>query len=70
MKGVNTLDIKDFRNFLSWRNYGRSIHRGEDRELIKYKTDTFNYISQLEAQVNNLQRQITELIRGTDDDVK
>jgi hypothetical protein len=60
----------DFRNRSSWRNYGKSIHRGDDKELIKYKVDTFNYISKLEAQIGDLQRQITELIRGTDDDVK
>lgn len=61
------LDIKDFRNFLSWRNYGRSIHRGEDKELIKYKTDTFNYISQLEAQIVKLSIEIQELKKAVDD---
>lgn len=61
------LDIKDFRNFLSWRNYGRSINRGEDRDLIKYKTDTFNYISQLEAQIVKLSVEIQELKKAVDD---
>ena len=59
--------MKDFRNVLSWRNYGRAIHRGDDKELIKYKTDTFNYISQLEAQIVDLSIRLDKLEKAVDD---
>lgn len=59
--------MKDFRNMSAWRNYGKSIHRGDDKELIKYKTDTFNYISQLEAQIMQLSERIRTLEKETDD---
>lgn len=57
----------DFRNRSSWRNYGKAIHRGDDKELIKYKTDTFNYISQLEAQIMQLSSQLDALEKEIDD---
>lgn len=59
--------MNDFRNRSSWRNYGKAIHRGDDKELIKYKTDTFNYISQLEAQIMQLSERIRTLEKETDD---
>jgi hypothetical protein len=51
----------DFRTRKLWINYGTRIHRGDDRELIKYKVDTFNYISQLEAQIIQLNKKIQML---------
>ena len=59
--------MKDFRNRSSWRNYGKSIHRGDDKQLIKYKVDTFDYISLLEAQIMQLSERVQTLEKEIDD---
>ena len=59
--------MKDFRNRSSWRNYGKAIHRGDDKQLINYKVDTFNYISQLEAQIMQLSERVQTLEKEIDD---
>jgi hypothetical protein len=60
--------ITDFRARRNWKNFNSKIARHAEQKTINI--EIFNYISKLEDQVNNLQRQIVELIRGSDDDVK
>lgn len=60
--------VTDFRARRQWKNFNSKIARHAEQKTIN--VEIFNYISELEAQIGNLQKQITELIRGADDDVK
>lgn len=59
--------MKDFRNLLSWRNYLRGLHKGEDKQIINNFVYTSNYIHTLEGQIVELSIEIDQLKKAVDD---
>ena len=53
------MTITDFRARRNWKNFNSKISRHAEQHNIN--VEIFNYISELEAQINNLQRQILDL---------
>lgn len=59
--------MKDFRNYMPWRNYGTHCRRGDDKQLINWKVETRDYIAKLEGQIVELSIELDKLKKEVDD---
>lgn len=53
--------MKDFRQYLTWTNFVRSLKRGADKDRITKDIGLANYIALLEGHIQELEQRIAKM---------